>query len=103
MKKKGGIGYLLGFCVCLSGCNAGDTGHTHDYSRKAASSCTLAAEYYDSCECGEKRESSFRNRNSLVHDYTVKAAESQYIKTQKTCQKEAKYFYSCAFVGRIFH
>ena len=107
MKKKGLISGLLGLCVCISGCNAGDTEHTHDYSRKAvedqylkaAATCTSAAEYYYSCACGEKGEESFRDGKSLGHDYTVKAEDSQYIKTEKTCQQEAEYFYSCANCG----
>lgn len=109
MKKKQWLSCLAALCVCLTGCNGGDSTHTHDFSQKlaetqylkTAATCASAAEYYYTCECGEVGDTTFFSGETLPHDYTAKVEDAKYIKAEKTCESVAEYFYSCVNCGDV--
>ncbi len=55
-------------------------GHTHSFNRevteheylKSEATCTTAAVYYKSCNCGEKGTETFTSGDALGHNFTVK-------------------------------
>ena len=77
--------------------------HTHNYNKKntkskylkSAATCTKAAEYYYSCECGEKGTATFTSGNPKGHKYNQKKTASKYLKSVATCTEPAIYYYSC--------
>ena len=77
--------------------------HTHKYNKKntaskylkSAATCTEAAVYYYSCECGEKGTSTFKSGNPKGHTYNKKNTASKYLKSAATCTEPAVYYYSC--------
>ncbi len=77
--------------------------HTHNYNKKntdskylkSAATCTKAAVYYYSCECGEKGTSTFTSGNPKGHTYNKKNTASKYLKSAATCTEKAVYYYSC--------
>ena len=78
--------------------------HTHNYNKKntaskylkSAATCTKAAVYYYSCECGEKDTSkTFTSGKPKGHTYNKKNTASKYLKSAATCTKAAEYYYSC--------
>ena len=126
----------------FAGCNkgTGDNGdiekpsaptHTHAYTKEVVASaylkrqptCTTKAQYYYSCECGEKGndfftvgearghkggtatetekavcESCGEEYGELVahqHVYNQEVAEEDYLATAATCKVKATYYYSC--------
>ena len=79
------------------------TPHTHKYNQKntdskylkSSATCTKAAVYYYSCECGEKGTSTFTSGKPKGHTYNKKNTSSKYLKSAATCTKAAVYYYSC--------
>jgi hypothetical protein len=79
------------------------TSHTHKYNQKntdskylkSSATCTKAAVYYYSCECGEKGTSTFTSGKPKGHTYNKKNTSSKYLKSAATCTKAAVYYYSC--------
>ena len=77
--------------------------HTHKYNKKntdskylkSAATCTKAAVYYYSCECGEKGTSTFTSGNPKGHKYNKMNTASEYLKSSATCTEAAVYYYSC--------
>ena len=77
--------------------------HTHNYNKKntdskylkSAATCTEAAVYYYSCECGEKGTSTFTSGNPKGHTFNKKNIDSKYLKSAATCTEKAVYYYSC--------
>lgn len=66
---------------------------------KSEASCKSKAEYYYSCECGEKGAETFQYGFKTSHDFTAERAESQYLKKAATCEKAAEYYKSCTVCG----
>ena len=71
-------------------------GHTHSFDRevtedkylKSGATCTAAAVYYKSCNCGEKGTDTFTSGNALGHDFTVKEYnESQHWNKCSRCDE----------------
>ena len=77
--------------------------HSHFYNQKNTSSeylkssatCTSAAVYYYSCECGEIGTSTFISGSNLSHVYDQRYTSSVYLKSSATCTSPAEYYYSC--------
>ena len=77
--------------------------HTHNYNKKntaskylkSAATCTKAAVYYYSCECGEKGTKTFTSGNPKGHTFNKKNTASKYLKSAATCTEAAVYYYSC--------
>ena len=63
---------------------------------KSEASCTRAAEYYYSCTCGEKSDSTFLSGSTLQHTFDQKSTKITYLQSNATCTDLAKYYYSCA-------
>ena len=62
---------------------------------KSAATCTQAAVYYYSCECGAKGSETFEYGELAAHSYTEQNTDSQYLKSAATCTHKAVYYYSC--------
>ena len=95
--------------IALSGCNSNvsgqvvEIGHEHAFNHmvtgedylKSEATCQSEAQYYYSCECGEKGETTFLSGTKIAHDYTNKVVADEYLKSEATCQSAAQYYYSC--------
>lgn len=100
-KHTGGTATCTNKAVCeLCGQEYGNFKHTYDktvategYLYKAAT-CTSAAKYFYSCQCGAKGGTTFTQGEALGHSYTEKVAE-EYLKSEATCSAKAVYFVSC--------
>lgn len=90
-----------------NGTNSSSAGHNHRFSVKKAeeeylkteADCLTAAEYYFSCECGEKGETTFVDGKPLNHDYSAEILEEEYFKTEADCQTGAEYYFACSRCG----
>ena len=81
------------------------TPHTHVYDQtntdaahlKTPATCTEAAVYYKSCECGAKGTETFTSGSALGHDYTKKVENNTYLKTAASnCTEYNVYWYACS-------
>ena len=64
---------------------------------KSAATCTAAAVYYKSCECGAKGTESFTSGSALGHDYTQKFEEDAHLKTAASkCTEHNIYWFDCS-------
>ena len=81
------------------------TPHVHVYNKEVATkgylktgaTCTEAAVYYKSCECGAKGTETFTSGSALGHDYTKKVENNTYLKTAASnCTKYNVYWYACS-------
>ena len=79
--------------------------HTHVYDQEVATegylktgaTCTEAAVYYKSCECGAKGTETFTSGSALEHDYTKKVENNTYLKTAASnCTEYNVYWYACS-------
>lgn len=79
--------------------------HTHVYDKEVATegylktgaTCTEAAVYYKSCECGAKGTETFTSGSALGHDYTKKVENNTYLKTAASnCTEYNVYWYACS-------
>ena len=79
--------------------------HVHVYDKEVATegylktgaTCTEAAVYYKSCECGAKGTETFTSGSALGHDYTKKVENNTYLKTAASnCTKYNVYWYACS-------
>lgn len=78
--------------------------HVHVYDReeaeeehlKSTATCTEAACYYKSCECGANGEDSFPFGETLPHEFDRQVSESEYLASAASCTEKARYYYSCA-------
>ena len=79
--------------------------HTHVYDQEVATegylktgaTCTEAAVYYKSCECGTKGTETFTSGSALGHDYTKKVENNTYLKTAASnCTEYNVYWYACS-------
>ena len=69
---------------------------TEDYLKSAAT-CTEAAVYYKSCECGAKGTKTFTSGSALGHEYTKKVENNTYLKTAASnCTEYNVYWYACS-------
>lgn len=76
--------------------------HVHDFSLKITeaaylkeeASCSSPANFYYSCECGEKGSDTFSYGETTPHSFE-EVAKPEYIKSEATCMSPAVYFYSC--------
>ena len=80
------------------------TPHVHVYDKEVATegylktgaTCTEAAVYYKSCECGAKGAETFTSGSALGHDYTKKVENNTYLKTAASnCTEYNVYWYAC--------
>ncbi len=79
-------------------------GHTHDFTVKEATAeylkkqatCTVAATYYFSCECGEKGTETFTRGDTKAHSFTSKIQSTKYLCSEATSKEPAKYYYACS-------
>ena len=81
------------------------TPHVHVYDKEVATegylktgaTCTEAAVYYKSCECGAKGTETFTSGSALEHDYTKKVENNTYLKTAASnCTEYNVYWYACS-------
>ena len=81
------------------------TPHVHVYDKEVATegylktgaTCTEAAVYYKSCECGAKGTETFTSGSALGHDYTKKVENNTYLKTAASnCTEYNVYWYACS-------
>ena len=79
--------------------------HSHVYDQEVATegylktgaTCTEAAVYYKSCECGAKGTETFTSGSALEHDYTKKVENNTYLKTAASnCTEYNVYWYACS-------
>ena len=79
--------------------------HVHVYDKEVATegylktgaTCTEAAVYYKSCECGAKGTETFTSGSALEHDYTKKVENNTYLKTAASnCTEYNVYWYACS-------
>ena len=77
--------------------------HTYDKNvanentLKSAATCTAAAVYYKSCECGAiSTEDTFVDGEPLPHTYDKEVVKPSYLKAEATCTSAAVYYKSCA-------
>ena len=79
--------------------------HVHVYDNEVATegylktgaTCTEAAVYYKSCECGAKGTETFTSGSALGHDYTKKVENNTYLKTAASnCTEYNVYWYACS-------
>lgn len=79
--------------------------HVHVYDKEVATegylktgaTCTEAAVYYKSCECGAKGTETFTSGSALGHDYTKKVENNTYLKTAASnCTEYNVYWYACS-------
>lgn len=79
--------------------------HVHVYDKEVATegylktgaTCTAAAVYYKSCECGAKGTETFTSGSALGHDYTKKVENNTYLKTAASnCTEYNVYWYACS-------
>lgn len=92
---------------CFLAIGTGCQTHTHVFDKKVnteaylktAATCVNAAQYYYSCECGEKGEETYSTYRPLAHNYTAKVKDDKYLKTAATCKKGGQYYYSCTGCG----
>ena len=79
--------------------------HAHVYDKEVATegylktgaTCTEAAVYYKSCECGAKGTETFTSGSALGHDYTKKVENNTYLKTAASnCTEYNVYWYACS-------
>ena len=83
-----GLIFLLCATVGLVGCKEQ---HTHSFTEQkveqqylaSAATCTEAAKYYYSCECGEKGTETFASGNALGHEFTNYISDNN-----ATCTKD---------------
>ena len=91
MKKKNlrlATVLMSGLCIFTTGCDVFGGGHTHMFNKKVAeeeyfqadATCEKAAQYYFSCECGEKGEKTFSSGELLPHDYSAEIETEEYLK-----------------------
>ncbi len=79
----------------------GHEGHTYNKEvvdvkyLKSDATCTVAATYYKSCECGAVGTETFTTGKLLDHNYNQEVAEESFLKTPATCQSAAVYYKSC--------
>ena len=66
-----------------------------------AATCTSAAKYYYSCECGVKGDDTFTSGDPIAHNFTAKVENENTIKSSATCQHADIYWYSCVDCGAI--
>ncbi len=66
-----------------------------------AATCTSAAKYYYSCECGLKGDDTFTSGDPIAHNFTAKVENENTIKSSATCQHADIYWYSCVDCGAI--
>ena len=69
-----------------------------DEALKSAATCTSAAVYYKSCECGAVSENdadTFTSGDPLAHSYTLETVKDEALKSAATCQGGAVYYKSC--------
>ncbi len=122
---------ILTLCMCftlgvsLTACDFlfQEPEHTHAYTKtiatedylKSEATCLSKAEYYKSCECGEKGTESFESGELSpcvyengkckwceedepiihTHTYDKQVAESKYLKEEANCKTKAVYWLSC--------
>ena len=99
--------FAAGCQLPTAGGDSSSPSHTHRFSIKKAeeeylkteASCGVAAEYYFSCECGEKGENTFTNGKALGHDFSAEVVDAEFFKTAATCQIGAEYYLSCSRCG----
>lgn len=92
----------LTLAVALFACNGGGGEHEHVFDEKVAkeeflkspADCENAAQYYYSCECGDKGSEVFEYGESTPHDYE-KSVIARYLRTNATATDAATYYYSC--------
>ena len=81
------------------------TPHVHVYDKEVATegylktgaTCTEAAVYYKSCECGAKGTETFTSGSALGHDYTQKFEDDAHLKTAASkCTEHNIYWYDCS-------
>ena len=79
--------------------------HVHVYDKEVATegylktgaTCTEAAVYYKSCECGAKGTETFTSGSALVHDYTQKFEDDAHLKTAASkCTEHNIYWFDCS-------
>lgn len=76
---------------------------THTYTEENTSAtyllkeatCTSAAVYYYSCQCGKKGNTTFISGTALEHTYDNRIVKDDYLATKATCTSKATYYYSC--------
>ena len=79
---------IAGITACISGCE--DIVETHSYDNQVVSekylakeaTCTEAARYYYSCECGEKGTETFEYGDPLGHTFTQYVSDGNATCTQ---------------------
>ena len=62
---------------------------------KSEATCTEKAEYYYSCECGQKGTQTFEDGQPEGHTYDRQVAEDKYLKSVATYTNKAEHYYSC--------
>ena len=80
---------IAGIVACISGCE--DIVETHSYDKQVVSekylakeaTCTEAARYYYSCECGEKGTETFAFGDALGHSFTKYVSDNNATETGK--------------------
>ena len=81
------------------------TSHVHVYDKEVATegylktgaTCTEAAVYYKSCECGAKGTETFTSGSALGHDYTQKFEDDAHLKTAASkCTEHNIYWFDCS-------
>ena len=79
--------------------------HVHVYDKEVATegylktgaTCTEAAVYYKSCECGAKGTETFTSGSALGHDYTQKFEDDAHLKTAASkCTEHNIYWFDCS-------
>ena len=69
-----------------------------EYLAKAAT-CQESAQYYYSCQCGERGESVFADGKKGSHDFSAEIVAPKYAKVEATCLKGGEYHKSCTVCG----
>ncbi len=98
---------LVCLALCFTACGPADNGqeeHTHTFNLqntrnmyiKHVATCTSAAEYFYSCECGEAGIDTFKSGAPIPHTYDRQNTDGKYLKTVASCTSAAEYYYSCA-------
>ena len=100
------IPIILG--ICLTSATACGESHEHTFDCKIETTsylctdatCTEAAKYYYSCQCGQAGTETFSVGEQLYHDYSQEKIAKEYLKTPATCQSPAVYYKSCVRCGK---
>ncbi len=66
---------------------------------KSEATCQEGAQYYYSCQCGERSNEYFDTTIKAKHTYTAEVASAKYLKKAATCEEPAVYYKSCAVCG----